>query len=702
MSNQPVNRMPSRLADYLDAARRHRFVGREAERAVFHSALLAETSPFYVLQIFGPGGVGKTTLLQEMAALCRQHEIAAISLDARNVDPSPPAFILALQLAMGCGPETAPLDALAAQPVRCVIFIDTYEKLSPLDGWLREVFLPQLPEKVLLVIAGREPLSPGWRTDPGWNALVRMLPLRNLSPEESRAYLNERHVSPEQHQAVLDFTRGHPLALSLVADVLDQRHDQQFVPEEAPDMIKTLLERFVQKVPSPAHRTALEAAGLLHVITEPVLAELLQVGDAHELFEWLRSLSFIECGKEGLFPHDLVREVLATELRWRNPDWYAELHHRARAYYVKRMQQTQGEEQRRILFGYIYLHRMNPVVRPVYDWQESGKVWTDAARETDVPALLAMVNQHEGEESARVAKYWFDRLPAAVQVFRSGRQAPAGFLVLLTLDRVSDDMLRNDIALGSALKYLQNHAPLRSGEKFLYMRFWMAGETYQAHSPTQSRIFINVVQSYFSTPGLAFTFLAFAAPEVWEQVMAYADFARLPEADFVIGGRRYGVYAHDWRVTPLMTWLDLMAARELSREQNYSPAPKVNPAVVLSEPDFAAAVHEALRAYARPDTLRNSPLLHSRLVIERTKPDDGEAERIALLLDLIRDAAKSLEASPREAKLHRVLHRTYFNPAESQELAAEALGLPFSTYRRYLKAAIMRVTEILWHKEISM
>jgi hypothetical protein len=123
---------------------------------------------------------------------------------------------------------------------------------------------------------------------------------------------------------------------------------------------------------------------------------------------------------------------------------------------------------------------------------------------------------------------------------------------------------------------------------------------------------------------------------------------------------------------------------------------------VLSEPDFAAAVHEALRAYSRLDTLRNSPLLCSRLVIDLAKPDDGEAERIALLLDLIRDAAKSLEASPREAKLYRVLHRTYLNPAESQELAAEALGLPFSTYRRYLKAAVTRVTDILWHKEIGV
>jgi ATP/maltotriose-dependent transcriptional regulator MalT len=162
---------------------------------------------------------------------------------------------------------------------------------------------------------------------------------------------------------VLDFTRGHPLALSLVADVLDQRQDQQFVPDEAPDVIQTLLERFVQKVPSPAHRTALEACALFHLTTEALLAEILQVADGHELFDWLRSLSFIQYGKEGLFPHDLVRDVLCADLQWRNPDWYAELHHRARVYYMKRLQQTRGDEQRRVLVEYIYLHRRNPIVR---------------------------------------------------------------------------------------------------------------------------------------------------------------------------------------------------------------------------------------------------------------------------------------------------------------------------------------------------
>jgi len=693
--------MASRLADHFSAARRHRFVGREKERAVLQAALTAEKWPFFIVNVFGPGGVGKTSLLQEFAALCRQHDVNVIALDARNLDASPNSFTLALQLALGLGTESSPLDFLSAQEKRSIICIDTYEKLSPLDGWLREVFLPQLPENVLLLMASREPLSAGWRTDAGLSAFIRTIALRNLNPEESRSYLNLRQVSAEQHQAVLDFTRGHPLALSLVAEVLDQRHDQTFTPNDAPDIIQTLLERFVQKVPSPAHRTALDACALFHLTTEALLSEILQVAEASELFNWLRSLSFIQYGREGLFPHDLVRDVLGADLKWRNPDWYAELHHRARTYYIKRLQQTRGDEQRRVLVEYIYLHRRNPIVRPAFEWQEGGTVWSDSARTSDVPTLLAMIERHEGAAAAKIAAYWFERQLHAVQVFRGDKQMPTGFLFPLILEQVTDEMLRVDPILASAGKFLQRQAPLRPGEKFIHFRFWMAGDTYQAISPTQSSIFINMVQYYFATPGLAFSFLPCAHPEMWAPVAAYADLARLPELDFEVARHHCGVYGHDWRAVPPMAWLDVLAAREMSQQIDYSAAPKTKNTVVLSEPDFAEALHAALKFYTRPNSLRHSPLLQSRLVIQQSGLKVDDDDRIAVLLELIQQSAKSLESSPREAKLYQVLHRTYFKPADSQELAADALHLSFSTYRRYLKSGIARVTEILWHKEIS-
>ncbi len=166
-------------------------------------------------------------------------------------------------------------------------------------------------------------------------------------------------------------------------------------------------------------------------------------------------------------------------------------------------------------------------------------------------------------------------------------------------------------------------------------------------------------------------------------------------------GRRYGIYGHDWRAMPPLAWLEVLAGRESSQQIDYSAAPKTKATVVLSEPDFAEAIHEALKFYSRPNSLRHSPLLQSRLVIQQGGLQANDDERIAVLLEQLHGAAKTLESSPRDAKLYQTLHRTYFNPAASQELAADALHLSFSTYRRYLKSGIARVTEMLWHKEIS-
>ena len=38
------------------------------------------------------------------------------------------------------------------------------------EGWLRERFLPRLPDDVLVVLAGRTPPDVEWRVDPGWGA----------------------------------------------------------------------------------------------------------------------------------------------------------------------------------------------------------------------------------------------------------------------------------------------------------------------------------------------------------------------------------------------------------------------------------------------------------------------------------------------------------------------------------------------------
>ena len=48
-------------------------------------------------------------------------------------------------------------------------------------------------------------------------------------------------------------------------------------------------------------------------------ASLAPADDATELFQWLRSLSFVDPGPGGLHLRPFVREAVVTERRWRNP-----------------------------------------------------------------------------------------------------------------------------------------------------------------------------------------------------------------------------------------------------------------------------------------------------------------------------------------------------------------------------------------------
>jgi DNA-binding SARP family transcriptional activator len=299
------------LARQLQAARRRAFVGREPEIAAFRSALEEAERAFTLLFVTGPGGVGKTTLLRRFADEAAEAGRTVVELDAgRDADYTPAAL------------EAAAAPILAAEPTRTVLIVDGFEKYQSLEPWLREDFLPRLPLGSVVVFGGRKRPARAWRSDPAWQGILEVVELGELSERDARKLLEAREVPADRQKSVLAFAGGNPLALSLAADAA--RRDESRVDDAgwlpSQEVIGALADQLVGDAPSAEHRQALDVCALLPTTNEELLRAALPDADTAALFAWLRDLPFIESGPHGVHPHDVVREILDADLKWRDPE----------------------------------------------------------------------------------------------------------------------------------------------------------------------------------------------------------------------------------------------------------------------------------------------------------------------------------------------------------------------------------------------
>lgn len=206
------------------------------------------------------------------------------------------------------------------------------------------------------MIAGRNPPDMRWRADPGWAGVLEVLPLRDLRAGDAQALLDSCGVPAELREPLLAFTGGHPLALLLGASVAvkDGGAGRRWTPHQ--DLVATLLDQLVGELPSEAHRHALEICAHAYTTTEDLLRAALPK-DAGTLFRWLRRLPFVESSSLGLFPHDVVREVLEADLRWRDPQRYAVMHDRVHAHLAKKVRTATDPDVPGAVAALLHLHR---------------------------------------------------------------------------------------------------------------------------------------------------------------------------------------------------------------------------------------------------------------------------------------------------------------------------------------------------------
>jgi hypothetical protein len=659
------------LGHRLRSARERSFVGRTTERALFRSALDGGEDAFSVLYLHGLGGAGKTTLLRQLSDDAHEAGRTVVQLDARTISPTPPSF------------EQEAAAALGTDGV--VLVIDTFEQCQALEGWLRTRFLPRLSFDALVVIASRLPPDPRWRTDPDWNTALRVITMRDLAEHDARTLMTARGVPAHLHAELLAFAGGHPLALTLAAEVAAQETSELGEWSPARDVVETLLAQLVGEVPSQAHRRALEACALIEVTTEEVLRSA--VGEqAGMLFEWLRGLAFVESGRHGVYPHDVVRDALAADLRWRDPRGFEVLHRRVHAYLLDCIRTADDATVLAAARSLLYLYRTGSGVAGYVTWAGQGEVYEDAFKPEHRETVVRLAEEAEGPETAALVAFWLDRQPQAFYVERRTETGEVvAFHAWLNLDRAEPDELATDPVIAALWHHLTTHAPSRPGEHVAVSRFSVDPAANHRTSPAVDLMVARATAEWLRAERVSWSFMVVPDAEFWRPQMEVVDHAPV-DLDLRIGEKSYGLFGHDWRAVPVEEWVGRLHTEVVSGQ-----LPAVAPsAVVLPRAKFDVAVRAALRDLGRTTLLDANALCTTRL-----------AENGAELEKLLAEAVETLGRAPSYQKQYRAVHTAHFLRVPTQEAAAERLGLPFSTFRRHLVAGVASVCDWLWDRELS-
>jgi RecA/RadA recombinase len=654
------------LGDVVDSARRRGFVGRRAELASFDEALTGRSARRGLL-VYGPGGIGKTMLLMEMRARAQAAGRSAALLDGREIDPSPDGLRTALD------------DSAGAE----VLLIDGYEQLAPIDRWIRGEFIPSRPADHVVVLAGRDPPAPAWRTDPGWRQVLAIHRLDHLDDTDAADLLSRAGVAEQAWPRLVRLGRGHPLALALLADAANTGT----VPErlaDVPDLVSALLESQLHEAPSDAHTVGLATCAKAWLTTEDLLRETVGADAAPAVWAWLRDRPFVVSRPRGLTPHDLTRDILDAEFERRSPDRYRSLHRVIHDHVLAGMRSATGIDQQLLAQHLLYLHRHSPLTAVFWELRAKGSAAVLPARPEEYAHLVSIVDRDLGGGQAEIAERWFADQPEHAWVVRTDGGV-AGFVYHVFWPSGST-MAERDPVVRAILEFVAKAAPLRPGEQVSIGRFWADARDRQRGPYAVLAGSISSIIEWTTQP-LAWSFVVLVDPEYWAAYFDYLGFRALLEID--AGGVRHVVYGNDWRRFPADAWLELMGEREHAGGTGPPPESMLRPPP-LDRASFGAAVRSALQQLSRPDQLAENPLVGTSL---GGTPAEVRAS--------VEEAVRRLSDEPKGDQLYSVLNRTYLRAAPTQEAAAEALGQPFSTYRRYLAKAIEQLTEVLWAAEIG-
>jgi hypothetical protein len=542
------------------------FVGREEELSFLLQTLEREGP--VITYLYGIAGSGKSTLLEAFIRHARAEGATVIRLDCQAIEPTQTGLLSQLAIATG-GAPASPQDVaqrLGSVDARVIVALDTYEVFRLMDTWLRQVFIPLLPDNVRFVLSGRDAPVTAWFSTPGWRGLFKAIRLDSLDQQSALEFLARAGVPLQEAKSLEAICHGHPLALTLAASLRNSQ-GARTVRTAGQRVVDELSRLYVADIPDQHTRKALEAASVVRRVTVPLLASMLPDFSPLDTHERIRALAFVQADRDGLRIHDAVREAVARKLRADNPQEYREYRRSAYRHCMSELRNAAFPEFWRCTADLLYLLE-NPVVREAFFPTGAQEYVVEPAQPGDETQILQIIERHETPSMAPSLAAWWKRAPDTFMVTRDEKGHAAGFYCAFDPSRFPARVHREDPITHAWMKHLERQ-PVPPKQRTLFMRRWLAADTGESPSAVQAACWIDLKRQYLELrPNLRRVYLTVQDLSPYAAVALRLGFQPLMDEGSTATVEGYFTALLDLGPSSVDGWLARLVAAELGVEED--------------------------------------------------------------------------------------------------------------------------------------
>lgn len=678
-----------RIQDVIQEAEDRLFVGREQELALMENILLDQVEPWRYLHFYGPSGIGKTTLLRSFIRKASDYEV--LYFDRIGTFPKAEEFlemvgsILSekgfmhkakieqdnLNAVIEC------LNELAVQKKLVILIFDSYEQWTLLDDWLRETWIPLLVPEVRVCSAGQFPLKNSRSISSGWDEIIQNVEIQPLTKNDVKTYagmkgINDLHIQDEIER----FSNGFPLTLSLACEVvLNRGHEKLMDSPHTRVAIGTLIEKTVKDMNNGLFQKLLDITSLLWRFDQDLLSVIVDEQISTKSFREFCQLPFISVCDRGWSLHDVVRRWIKLDIANRAPEKYTLYRTKALKELRRREMVAAGKGKRNFSVEKLYLYENDWIQNYLFNAHGEG-------------VSIRPMHLNDLPEVENIYRLW--SLNTAPYIEDDTHQEKLIRPLLELVPSAFSTVWYEDMLIG-----FHSFVPLHEATQSVFLQHPVFSNYLKQTKRTDREylIWIGGIKPGFerNVMGAQLRHLLYCFADA-NRIIGIGSNTDLKRVLQSMGFEQIQGYddktqneALHWHAVQLnlreedyFTWLDkLLESMSINTSVNVE--------------DKTAFIKKILIHFHSLEQ-QTDIVESSHRILQLPICLEGESQAVLLRNYLLKAIEEMPVNEPGVAELQRILQLAYIQKIGSHEVVAERLKMSTSTYYRYLKKAIEKVT----------